>query len=129
MMFALLGMNAATACLAIVQSSGFVTIPPGPPVRLTNSLAVRMLLGAGLGDVIEASSPPLTALEFYSGIGGLRISLERATQAVGLNVGDAIVVGSYEINAVANSVSLRVHMMPGVPTIIASLAYSAAQYY
>lgn len=127
MMFASLGMNAATACLAIVQSSGFVTIPPGPPVRHTNSLAVKMPLCSGLGDDTEAKSPPLTALEFYSGIGGLRISLERATEAVGLNVGDAIVVGSYEINAVANSVSLRVHMMPAVLTISASLAYSTAQ--
>lgn len=121
MMFASLGCNAAVACLAIVQASGFVTIPHAPPVgRNSLSIGVRMPLGAGLGDATEAISPPLTALEFYSGIGGLRVSLEAATEAVGLGIDDAVVVGSYEINAVANSVSLRAHMtMLMLPAVLA----------
>lgn len=48
----------------------------------------------------RADAPGLVALEFYSGIGGLRVSLEKAVEATTCET----TFDSYEINSVANSV-------------------------
>lgn len=54
---------------------------------------------------VHEALPGLIAFEFYSGIGGLRVSLEKAV-AEGGEGGEspATTTSSFEINAVANSV-------------------------
>lgn len=93
-----------TVCLSIVQTYGFLEIPAAIPVRRCWSGSNVATTGAQLGSVaahaLEAGPPALKVLEFYSGIGGLRISLEKAAETKGLNTS----VRSYEINDVANSV-------------------------
>ena len=66
---------------------------------------------AAASDMLEESPGPV-ALEFYSGIGGLRVSLEKAAAASreagagdGSTARPASKTASFEINSVANSVS------------------------
>lgn len=102
-------LNLPLVCLAIVQASGFTAInsPPSPHSGrvggCTQGVAVARLCDS-LGDVNEAADdvPPLRILEFYSGIGGLRVSLEAAVKEARL--GKRIETTAYEINAVANAV-------------------------
>ncbi len=56
---------------------------------------------------IDEVLPGLKAFEFYSGIGGLRVSLEKAVAGGGAGEGGespATTTSSFEINTVANSV-------------------------
>lgn len=105
-MFSSVRLNVVTAvCLSIVQTCGFVEIPAAIPVRrcwsCSNAATTGLTqLGGVAANAVEADPPQLKALEFYSGIGGLRISLEKAAGTKGLNTS----VRSYEINDVANSV-------------------------
>lgn len=92
MMLAALSFNAAVVGLSIVQSSGFIAHPSlGQP-------KVSSRASAAGGDVVGESPPAVPCLEFYSGIGGLRVSLESA-------VNFATCVKSFEISSLANSVS------------------------
>ncbi|CAB1109560.1 unnamed protein product [Ectocarpus sp. CCAP 1310/34] len=90
--------HAAAVCLSIVQASGFASIGhyhrPHPQRPGSHAL--------GATGVLEEPprAGPLVALEFYSGIGGLRVSLDKALEAVSLETS----VGSFEISSVANSV-------------------------
>lgn len=104
-MFTSVGLNVVTVCLSIVQTCGFVEIPAVIPVRrcwsCSNGATTGLAqLGCVAADALEADPPGLKALEFYSGIGGLRMSLGKAAETTGLNTS----VRSYEINDVANSV-------------------------
>lgn len=104
-MFTSMGFNVVTVCLAIVQTCGFVEIPVVIPVRrcwsCSNGAATGLTqLGCVAANAREAGRPELKALEFYSGIGGLRMALEKAAETTGVNAS----VRSYEINDVANSV-------------------------
>ncbi|CAM9523537.1 unnamed protein product, partial [Hapterophycus canaliculatus] len=86
--------NAAVLGLSIVQASGFV---PHPLLGQTGATSRASPAG---GPVFGESPPAVTCLEFYSGIGGLRVSLEKA-------VDFATCVKSFEISSIANSVYER----------------------
>lgn len=95
-------------CLSIVRTSGFVVTELRPPPHRPIPMERRT---AAANDVLERP-PGLVALEFYSGIGGLRVSLEKATAASskvavggGYTERPAGATTSFEINYVANSVS------------------------
>lgn len=114
-MMASLGLNIGILCLAIVQASGFVSIPAvAITVHFTHPFArggttLRPLCSTLGGeeslpfytaeprDAPETGDPHLKVFEFFSGIGGLRVSLEAATSS-------KTEIVSYDINAVANSV-------------------------
>lgn len=84
---------AAIVCL-LVHTSGFVlpVVQHGSTSSRTTHSELEVL-------------PGLTAFEFYSGIGGLRVSLEKAVARDGHSERPAITTSSFEINAVANSVN------------------------
>lgn len=69
-----------------------------------SDVAATVLPQVGCGTAAGTPGTPpleLKALEFYSGIGGLRMSLENAVEET---TGLTASVRSYEINEVANSV-------------------------
>ncbi|CAM9548558.1 unnamed protein product [Ectocarpus sp. 6 AP-2014] len=111
--------HAAAVCLSIVQASGFASTAqyhrPHPQRPGSHAL--------GATGVLEEPSraDPLVALEFYSGIGGLRVSLEKALEAVSLQTS----VGSFEISSVANSV--YEHNFPGCSVTRRSIEHLSAQ--
>lgn len=106
-MLSFVGLNVATVCLWIVQASGFVAIPTTITGRNRHHHRGSEAFAHGgdvLGDAQKETCPDLKVLEFYSGIGGLRVSLQAVVEATSLEI---TAVGSYEINAVANSVRPR----------------------
>lgn len=106
------GINIVALSLAIVRSSGFLTIPTA---QSRSSHNYKIVL---YDERFRRSSPdnsrPLNltpgAIEFYSGIGGNRVALEAVVEkrGAGSDSGGVAVVKSYEINAVANAVRYRV---------------------
>lgn len=91
-MFPPASFNVAVLGLSIVQASGFV------PSRLLGHPSAASLASKAADAVCGESSLAVPCLEFYSGIGGLRVSLEKA-------VDFATCVDSFEISSNANSVS------------------------
>lgn len=88
-------------CLALLQISGLST--------LSESLVPHISKATGLERASLAAEKPhscLTVLEFYSGIGGLRVSLEEAVEAVSFRSVLETRVSSFDINTVANSVRI-----------------------
>lgn len=109
-----LGFNAVTASLAIVQSSGFLASPPMAKSRsgLDCEAALHESRGRSCGDDTGAQPAKLClrTIEFYSGIGGLRLALEAAVEDAGVRSDckcHTTFVDCYEINMVANSVRGR----------------------
>ena len=96
--------------MTLVRSSGFSGTASATPD--SGSLGVQRVTNGAVGmppGSMEAETPSsyLTALEFYSGIGGLRVSLEAAVGAANLRTMLETRVTSFDINTVANSVSRR----------------------
>lgn len=110
-----LGFSAVVVCLSIVRASGFASTSAPSAARIESRIRPRsehvestslahLAMTTGLsGASPGADTPELTALDFYSGIGGLRVSLEKAVEATTFET----TVESYEISTVANSVRER----------------------
>lgn len=94
-------LNVVAFTLAIVTASGFVAVPAPPtPTKCSR-------LRCSVHEEGQTASPNLTAVDFYSGIGGLRVALGVAQDAAGSRsrkASSVTVVESYDINAVANLV-------------------------
>lgn len=106
------GINIGLISLAIVNVSSFIRPPVFQEPTTLKPLQANAYAGFSEYHMNESpnmsNSPPLTALEFFSGIGGLRTSLERATRMArsGSSGRDTAVIGSFDINTVANMVRL-----------------------
>lgn len=97
----------AMLCVAIVRTSGFM-VTELRSRQLQHRLPPERTAMAATNDVLDGL-PKLVALEFYSGIGGLRVSLEKAAAAsrnaaAGGVSAERPETASFEINSVANSV-------------------------
>lgn len=103
-------------CLALIQISGFLGTP-------SESLVQHVSKATGLERTSLAAETPhsyLTVLEFYSGIGGLRVSLEAAVEAASIRSALETRVSSFDINAVANSVRIMENVCCSVNSVVLS---------
>lgn len=105
-----LRLHALITCVLIDGASGFGT-PTGSCAKMSSKYQLRPEVARQRNSASsygpgEANLAPLTAIEFYSGIGGLRVALNSAvgvTDSRGGNAG-ATVISSFDINTVANMV-------------------------
>lgn len=104
-----LGFNVVIVSLAIVRSSGFLAIPTQSRSSQNCKVVLHESHRRNFHDNSSPASLSLGAIEFYSGIGGLRVALEAAVDegGAGSGSGGVAVVDSYEINTIANAVRYR----------------------
>lgn len=104
-------------CLALIQISGLGTLSESlvPHIPKATGLFDLALERASLAAEIPHSS--LTVLEFYSGIGGLRVSLEQAVEAASFRSALETRVSSFDINTVANSVRIMKTVLFQLPAV------------
>lgn len=85
------------ACLMIIRASGFL---PAPAAHVVGLRSPAIAPPGRMKSTSELDDPHLTAVEFFSGIGGLRVSMEKAMGDENLKTH----VKSFDINSVANLV-------------------------